>query len=342
MPKILTISSGNPMMVDEMYVYEVENGTRTILADGDDNGVPYILDGQTHILLPYTNAVRVIEKKCLAINNSHSVLTTPLPPVPPVSLPPYTMRFKFSKASYDPTQVSGWKSGSVWTKVQDTDENIWDYTRESSNWDDEFNGKFISSDNFVDVTHAGDMSGVTSMTNQAYISSKVAGGVFGSGKSTQVSYVRSVCSFDTSNVTKMEGMFFKCSSMTTCPSLDTHNCTSFWSMFDGCAGLKWVNGLDFSSATSIRAIFANCNLRKLPDMSTITSSLSLCQYAFQGNAYCGEYGSPGILDAYNYLRAANPSNYTSCFINCGNSSQTDNPEGYEEYSQIPNNWKGVQ
>lgn len=300
--------------------------------------VDYVWSGSSFTpVVRATFTEKVKKKVVLSLDTTHHlVVGAPYVEPEPVVLPAYTMRFKFSNSSYDPTQVSGWKSGSTWTQVTNSTDNLWDYTHVSSNWDDEFNAKFTNANNVVDIIAVGDMSGVTSMANVAYVSSKVAGGVFGSGNASATSYVRSIVSFDTSNVTNMDGMFFHCTSMTSCPPLDTSKCTSFWSMFDSCTGLRWVNGLDFSSATSVRAIFANCNLRKLPDMSTITTRLTACQFAFQHNMMCGEYGSPGILDAYNNLRRGNPSTFTGCFTSCG----TSTTDGRAEYNQIPSNWGG--
>ena len=303
-------------------------------------GVPcYQIASDTWV--PMTNPVPVTERCVLETKLRHFVLAPPPEPPEPVGdLGPNTLRFKFSDTSYTPLSRNDWKSGGTWTMVPAEEnprgENLWDYNQPSSSWDDEFNGKFIVSSNMVDIIGAGDMSGVTSMKNTAYVGGKVAGGTFGSGNANKTSYIRSIVLFDTSNVTKMDGMFFHCNMITTCPAFNTSSCTSFWSMFDSCTGLKWFSGdFDFSRATSIRAICANCNLRRLPSMASITSSLTECRYAFQGNADCGEYGTPRILEAYNYLSAVNPSQHGSCFLNTG-SNTTD---GKAELRQIPSGWK---
>ena len=290
---------------------------------------------------PVTRATftdKVKKKIVLSLNTQqHLVLGAPYVPPEPVSLPAYTFRFKFSNASYNPTNVSGWKSGCTWTQVTGTSDNVWDYTRTDSNWDLEFNGKFTDINNMVDIIAAGDMSGVTSMNcpSSAYIGGKVRSGTFGSGGQYTYCYIRSICAFNMSNVTKMDGLFYNCTYLSNLPVLDTRNVTTMWSSLDGCSGLRWVTGLRFDNCTSIRAMFANCNLRKLPDLSSVTTKLKKCQYAFLANKLCGEYGSPGILDAYNNLLRCNTSDHTQCFVSCG----MDTPLGSAELSQVGTGWK---
>ena len=350
--RVMVFSSGD-MMYNNRYIYTasyVDGGVTIVtnmLADGDDNGKPYKLSGSRHVYLKdpngneFTGAVRKQGSRSLMVNpTTHAICTSPEPPPTPVELPAYTLRFRFSNSSYNPTTATdhsgfNFKSGHTWTQVTDSDYNDWDYTRANANWDDEFNGIFTNSNNLVDIIAAGDMSGVTSMKNVKYLSSKVDGGTFGSGSKNKSCSIRSICTFDASNISSMDGLCFHCVYMKKAPELDYHNITSFWSAFDSCTGLTYVNRMDFSSATSLRAIFANCNLKQLPDMSTVTSRLNLCQYAFQGNANCGINGSPGILDAYNYLSAANPGTKNACFSHTGENTTA----GRAELSQVPNNWK---
>lgn len=288
----------------------------------------------------YDNPVPAKEKIVLSINNRHCVLAPPKQPLPPVELPPCTFRMQFSNTAYNPTNVTGWKSGSTWTKVETEDgSNQWDYTHVTANWDDEFNGKFSAANNDVDILYAGDFSTVTSMSNKKYINNKVAGGTFGSSGSNKQSYLRSICTFDTSNIKNMDGMFFHCVNLTTLPPLVTSACSSFWSMFDTCGALKWINGMDFTNGIYLRSLAANCSLRILPDLSTLPSANMLhpsanVNYMFQGNIYAGEFGSPGILAAYSHISACN--SHTSTFKGTGSAT----PAGSAELAQIPNNWKG--
>lgn len=279
----------------------------------------------------FSNAIQLGQKCHVAVKDTTASINWDVTDSGVLTNAPYTLRFHFSDSMYDPTTVSGWKYGSTWTRVSSSP-NIWDYTHESSNWDDEFNKKFTSSKYVCSVIAAGDMSGVTSMKNVAYVSGKVAGGVFGSGSSSKYSYVTYVCKFDTSNVTNMDGMFFRCIQSRAFPNFDTSSCTSFWSTFDRCAYISKYPKFDHSKATSIRAMYAyNSSLCYLPDCSDVTSSLNACQYAFQ-NTYST---MKGITNAYNYLSAANPTNYAGTFQNCGR----DTPTGSAELANIPSDWK---
>lgn len=282
---------------------------------------------------PYFSDSIQLEQKChVAVKDTTASINWDVTDSGILTNAPYTLRFHFMKSTYDPT-TDYWKEGSTWTQVSSSP-NIWDYTHESSNWDDEFNGKLKSSNATCSVIAAGDMSGVTSMKNVAYASGKVAGGVFGSGTATNYSFVTYVCKFDTSNVTNMDGMFFRCINLKAVPNFDTSSCTSFWSTFDRCHYISKYPKFDYSNAISIRAMYAyNHSLCYLQDYSDVTSSLDSCQYAFQNNYSAMK----GITNAYNYLSAANPTNYTDTFINCGRDTTT----GAAELAQIPSSWGGT-
>lgn len=279
----------------------------------------------------FSNAIQLEQKCHVAVKDTTASINWNVTDSGVLTNAPYTLRFHFMNSTYDPTTISGWKAGSTWTKVSSSP-NIWDYTHESSNWDDEFNGKFNSSSMSCAVIAAGDMSGITSMKNVAYASNKVAGGVFGSGGSSKNSYFTYVCKFDTSNVTNMDGMFFRCLNLRAVPNFDTSSCTSFWSTFDRCTYISKYPKFDHSKATSIRAMHANNHsLCYLPDCSDVTSNLNECQYAFQ-NTYSV---MKGITSAYNYLSAVNPANHAGTFLNCG----LKTTQGSAELANIPSDWK---
>lgn len=282
----------------------------------------------------FSNAIQLGQKCHVAIKDTTASINWNVTDSGVLTNAPYTLRFHFIKTNgtYDPTTISGWKYGSTWTQVS-SEPNIWDYTHETSNWDDEFNGILRTNSTYCSVIAAGDMSGVTSMKNVAYVSNKVAGGVFGGGgtnnNSTMVTYV---CKFDTSNVTNMDGMFFRCIYLKAVPNFDTSSCTSFWSTFDRCTYISKYPKFDHSKATSIRAMHAtNHSLCYLPDYSDVTSSLNACQYAFQ-NTYSV---MKGITSAYNYLSAVNPATHASTFLNCG----LKTTQGSAELANIPSDWK---
>ena len=360
--KVITLINTNPWVVNNRNVYQVQgisanasNQTTTAYFNIWANGISsvdgvdrlYRTSGSRNYLVTdisgnlYDNPIQLNEKTVIAVNNRHAVLAPPEEPLPPVELPPCTFRMQFSNTAYNPTTVTGWKSGSTWTKVTGTDLNQWDYTHVTANWNDEFLGKFSATNNFVDILYAGDFSSVTSMGNN-HGTAKVSGGTFGSSGAGKTSYLRSICEFDTSNIVNMEGMFFHCGSLTKVPKLNTSACSSFWSMFDTCISLKWVNGLDFRSAKHVRAIFANCALSILPDISTlslanITTACSAA-YAFQANSMVGEFGSPGISASYSYL-SAYTKYFTGAYKGTGSAISAREPQVAAELAVIPGSWK---
>ena len=82
--------------------------------------------------------------------------------------------------------------------------------------------------------------------------------------------------FDTSNVTDMRGMFYRCDSLI---ELDLHNfktskVTNMWDIFSGCQSLKKLNisSFDTSSVKNMTGMFYNCiNLTTL-DLSHFNTS----------------------------------------------------------------------
>lgn len=244
---------------------------------------------------------------------------------------PYTLRFFFTDINYDPTTVSGWKSGSTWTQVSSSP-NIWDYTHESSNWDDEFNGKFVSNANEVVILASGDLSGITSMKNVAYVSSKVAGGTFGSGSITQTSYITYMCDLDTPNVTSMDGLLMGCRYLAVAPKLNTSSCTSLWSTFYTLHSILMIPNIDTSHVTNMRTTYRRCySLLYTPNLSNVNSNLNLCQYCFE-KAY---NLTSGLKDAYDNLVLTNNTNHSACFSNAGTKSTT----GTAELALIPSDWQ---
>lgn len=322
-----------------------------VWADGlSSNGEPYRVSGGRNVILTdrygnhYSAGSAAKSKYVIAVNNMHMVLGTPKEPLPPIELPDYTFRFQFSNTAYNPTTVTGWKSGSTWTKVTTgagESANQWDYTHVTANWNDEFLGKFSAANNLVDILYAGEFSGVTSMgNNHGSTATKVSGGTFGSSGANKTSYIRSVCDFNTENIVNMEGMFFHCNNLTVAPRLNTSACTSFWSMFDSCIALKWINGYRFDNAVQIRSFAANCSLSILPDLSTINpSKIISASYIFQGNSNVGEFGSPGISAAYSYLSACPNVKYTGAYKGTGSATSATIPQVAAELALVPGGWK---
>ena len=75
--------------------------------------------------------------------------------------------------------------------------------------------------------------------------------------------------FDTSNVTNMIFMFQHCTNLTTIPQLDTSSCTNMQAMFHNCTNLTTIPQLDTSSCTDMSDMFYNCtNLTTVPQLDT--------------------------------------------------------------------------
>lgn len=64
--------------------------------------------------------------------------------------------------------------------------------------------------------------------------------------------------YDFSSVTNMLGTFELCSNITSIPSLDTHNVKNIEFCFDKCTKLKSIPLLDFSNVTNAGGVFYNC------------------------------------------------------------------------------------
>ena len=74
---------------------------------------------------------------------------------------------------------------------------------------------------------------------------------------------------DTSNVTDMSSMFYKCSNLTTVPEFDTSNVANMYNMFNNCKSLTSVPTFDTSNVTNMRSMFQSCsNLTTVPEFDT--------------------------------------------------------------------------
>lgn len=74
---------------------------------------------------------------------------------------------------------------------------------------------------------------------------------------------------DTSNVTDMYVMFFKCENLTSIPQLDTSNVTNMNGTFENCTNLKTIANLNTSKVENMNSIFDGCeNLISVPQFDT--------------------------------------------------------------------------
>lgn len=70
--------------------------------------------------------------------------------------------------------------------------------------------------------------------------------------------LKNIPPYDFSKVTNMEKTFWGCSNITSIPYLDTHNVESIYFCFTECTYLKSVPLLDFSNVTNTNLAFSNC------------------------------------------------------------------------------------
>ena len=70
--------------------------------------------------------------------------------------------------------------------------------------------------------------------------------------------LKNIPPYDFSRVTNMHGTFWECSDITSIPYLDTHNVTDISFCFSDCTLLKSVPLLDFSNVTSADMVFSDC------------------------------------------------------------------------------------
>ena len=75
---------------------------------------------------------------------------------------------------------------------------------------------------------------------------------------------------NTSNVTDMAYMFYKCDRLTSVPLYNTSKVTKFYDMFAYCENIKSVPLFDTSKATDMGYMFAYCpNIKSVPSFNTI-------------------------------------------------------------------------
>jgi hypothetical protein len=115
---------------------------------------------------------------------------------------------------------------------------------------------------------------------------------------------------NTTGVTNMSSMFYKCYSLTTAPLFDTSSCMNMSLMFNFCSELTSVPLFDTSSCTTMINMFSGCT-------KVQSGALALYQQAS--------------------TQATPPANHSSCFSNCGSNTVT----GAAELAQIPTSWGGT-
>lgn len=117
--------------------------------------------------------------------------------------------------------------------------------------------------------------------------------------------LKAIPDFDFTNVTKLDYMFFKDTSLEFLPALDLKNITSASNMFSGCSSLTILPKLNLSGVQIMKAMFQMCsNLKYVPDFDfSAATNLS----SFYSNTAIEEIGN---IIAPNCIFA------TSIFFNC--------------------------
>lgn len=205
-----------------------------------------------------------------------------------------TLRFEFSNQSYNPV-ANGVGSSGTWKRCEFMPGNVWDWTRNNRSWNSAFDEALQNqvTTGYIDVIDAGDTSFVTDM-----------GSLF-----RRCTAIRSLCLFNTSNVTSFRLFASRCS-IERIPLYDTGKVTNFDFAFYFCQRLKSIPLFDTSKASSVSFMFQDC---------------------FEVES--------GALDLYNQMstQTTPPATHDLTFSNCGRDTAT----GAAELAQIPVSWGGT-
>ena len=132
---------------------------------------------------------------------------------------------------------------------------------------------------------------------------------------------------DTSNVTKMNGMFQYCSNLATIPQLDTSNVTDMSTMFDSCESLTSIPQLDTSSVTMMFAIFSTC--RKLTTIDITHMNITSDSYSFNFAYDCNSL-TKLIIRNMPSIPTLNSNSFGNCYHFTGTTNATYNPQGLKD------------
>ena len=169
--------------------------------------------------------------KMLVINGGFLSRPAVADPYNPLGLPPFTIRCKFAQG-FIPTGSYGDSQTLV-----DATENVWDITKNSTNW----NEMFSYCSGILEVLGA-NTTGVTGM-----------GALF-----MNCGYLTNVQIFDTRSCRNMSYMFCEATSLTTVPLFDTSNVVNMEGTFEGCLSLSAIPLFDTSSCYRMTWTFHDC------------------------------------------------------------------------------------
>lgn len=233
--------------------------------------------------------------------------STPVDPLNPLGLPPYTIRLKFS-SGVTPTFFYG-----TAVQVSSSPDNVWDLTYNSNYW-----GGVLSYQTDLIAVLGANTTGVIEFYNAFAVCSNL----------------QSVALFDTSSATNITSMFQSCSSLTSIPLFDTSSVTTMRSMFHGCTSLTSVPTFNTPSVTDMSYMFQGCPaLTSIPllDTSSVTDMRYMC-------SLCTAVET-GALALYQQASSQTtpPSQFGYCFYLCGSNTVT----GAAELALIPKTWGGT-
>ena len=165
---------------------------------------------------------------------------TPFDPLNPLHLPPYTIRVKCM-----PGNTPGVTKGTT-TYVGD---DVYDITYESRDWYALFRENYR-----ITKVLGANTTGVTEMSD-----------IFDSCTNLQgVEHP-----FDCGNVLQAYDMFRNCTNLQYVPDLNTSRCTKLSGMFYNCTALSSVGNIDMSSAVELGNAFNTCqSLHSIPTLNT--------------------------------------------------------------------------
>ena len=124
------------------------------------------------------------------------------------------------------------------------------------------------------------------------------------------SNILEVLGANTTEITNMSEMLYRCESLTTVPLFDTSNVTDMSGMFFRCSSLTTIPLFNTSKVTNMTSMFNSCT-------NVQSGALALYQQAS--------------------TQTTPPSSHNSTFSGCGSNTVT----GAAELAQIPSSWGGT-
>lgn len=257
-------------------------------------------------------------------------------PYNPLNLPPFTIRVRFLPN----TTPKKFNKGTA-TLVDGVNE-IYDLTYKDPDWSEllysqvnlvevigaNSTGVVNMSRMFESCTHLTDVAlfDTSSVTDMNYMFYRCTGG------GDEFNGLQSVPLFDTSSVTTMEWMFALCYDLTSVSLFNTSNVTDMNHMFYNCNTIQTIPTFNTSSVVNMEDMCGYCReLTVVPLFNT--SKVTNISYAFE---LCSKVQT-GALALYRQAssQANPPTNHKYTFNSCG----IDTTTGSAELAQIPTSWR---